>query len=80
MSEDYVKVFNPDNKNLTFTKVNKMINTNIDYPLNFKSNISKKWVHVDVLEPSLSYDSQPKFKQTGQSSVQNIYSSKYKTK
>ena len=79
-SEDYQKVLdNKVNMNLTFTKVNKLIGTTSDYPVNFQTSIRGKWDVVPVLGPDLEVEKPFKFKSSS-SQFPNIYSSQYQTK
>jgi hypothetical protein len=79
-SEDYQKVLdNKVNMNLTFTKVNKLIGTTADYPVNFQTSIRGKWDVVPVLGPNMEVEKPFKF-QSSSSQFPNIYSSQYQTK
>jgi hypothetical protein len=79
MSDDYVKVLNSDSKNLTFTKVNKLIGTSADYPINFQTSLKGKWDVVPVLGPDLQTEKGIKLKATSQN-FPISYLSQYKTK
>lgn len=79
MSDDYVKVLNSDSKNLTFTKVNKLIGTSADYPINFQTSLKGKWDVVPVLRPDLQTEKGIKLKATSQN-FPISYLSQYKTK
>ena len=77
--EDYVQVLNSNYKNLTFTKVNKLIGTPADFPKNFQTSLRGKWDVVPVLGPDLQTEKEIKLKTT----LQNFpitYLSKYKKK
>ena len=80
MSDDYQNVLNPKvNKNLTFTKVNRLIGTVSDYPINLQTSIKGKWDVVPVLGPNMEVEKPFKF-QSSLPHFQNIYSSQYQTK
>ena len=80
MSDDYQNVLNPKvNKNLTFTKVNKLIGTVSDYPINLQTSLKGKWNVVPVLGPNMEVEKPFKF-QSSLPQFQNIYSSQYQTK
>lgn len=80
MSDDYQKILDPKiNQNLTFTKVNKLIGSTADYPINFQTSIKGKWDVVPVLGPNLEVEKPFKF-QTSSLNFPNIYSSQYQTK
>jgi hypothetical protein len=79
MSDDYEKVLNPQSKNLTFTKVNKLIGTPADYPVNFQTSIRGKWDVVPVLGPNLELEKPFKF-QSSSVEFPIKYSSRYQTK
>jgi len=80
MSDDYQKILDPKiNKNLTFSKVNKLIGTVADYPVNFQTSIRGKWDIVPVMEPDGEVSKPFKLKATSQN-FPISYSSQYQTK
>ena len=79
MSDDYVKVLDTKVKNLTFTKVNKLIGTIADYPVNFQTSIKGKWDVVPVLGPDMEVEKPFKLKSTSQN-FPISYTSQYQTK
>jgi len=79
MSDDYVKVLDTKVKNLTFTKVNKMIGTSADYPINLQTSIRGKWDVVPVIEPDGQVSKPLKLKGVSQN-FPISYSSQYQTK
>jgi hypothetical protein len=79
MSDDYVKVLNSNVKNLTFSKVNKLIGTEYDYPVNFQTSIKGNWDVVPVLGPDMEVEKPFKLKATSQTFPVS-YSSQYQTK
>jgi hypothetical protein len=80
MSDDYQNILDPKiNQNLTFTKVNKLIGSTADYPINFQTSIKGKWDVVPVLGPNLEVEKPFKF-QTSSSNFPNMYLSQYQTK
>ena len=80
MSDDYVKVLDKKtNMNLTFTKVNKLIGTVADYPVNFQTSLRGKWDVIPVIEPDGQISKPFKLKATSQN-FPITYSSQYQTK
>ena len=80
MSDEYEKILDSKvAKNLTFTKVNKLIGTPADYPVNFQTALKGKWDVVSVLGPDLEVEKPFKF-QTSSRDFPNMYESKYQTK
>ena len=79
MSDDYVRVLDKKVNNLTFTKVNKLIGTVSDYPVNFQTSIKGKWDVVPVIEPDGETSKPFKLKATSQN-FPISYSSQYQTK
>jgi|688.fasta_scaffold231738_1 hypothetical protein len=78
---DYQNVLDPKvNKNLTFTKVNRLIGTVADYPMNLQTSLrGTKWNVVPVIGPDLEIEKQFKLKGTSDN-FPITYSSQYQTK
>lgn len=79
MSDDYVKVLDSKVKNLTFSKVNNLIGSVADYPVNFQTSIRGKWDVVPVIEPDGETSKPFKLKATSQN-FPISYTSQYQTK
>lgn len=80
MSDDYHTISNPKVKlNLTLSKVNKLIGTAYDYPVNFQTSIKGKWDVVPVIGPDLQLEKPFKF-QSVSPEFPIGYSSQYQTK
>jgi len=79
MSDDYVKVLDSKVKNLTFSKVNNLIGSVADYPVNFQTSIRGKWDVVPVIEPDGEPSKPFKLKATSQN-FPISYTSQYQTK